>query len=156
MEEGKRQTGEREKRSVSMNTRTTIAIGGLLAAVVAFAVALGVVFATDDANGAGGIRHGMAASDGSMGMMDAMGDMDSGPFVEYMRDVLGEDGFGRMLDHMREHRDGGPMTGDPTIDDMMHRMMDGMMEHMPADNGVMPGDLDTHHQTPAPRRTPGQ
>ena len=96
------------------------------------------------------------SGDGFMGMMDAMGDMDSGTFVEYMRDVLGEDGFGRMLDHMREHRDGGPMTGDPTIDDMMHRMMDGMMEHMPADNGVMPGDLDTHHQTPAPRRTPGQ
>ena len=128
-----------------MNTRTTIAIGGLVAAVVAFGVGLGVVFATDD-----------EAGDGSMGMMDAMGDMDSGTFVEYMRDVLGEDGFGRMLDHMREHRDGGPMTGDPTIDDMMHRMMDGMMEHMPADNGVMPGDLDTHHQTPAPRRTPGQ
>ena len=134
-----------------MNTRTTIAIGGLLAAVVAFAVALGVVFATDDANGAGGIRHGMAASDGSMGMMDGMADMHSGTFVEHMRDVLGEDGFARMLDHMREHRAGGPMTGDPTVDDMTHGMMDGMMEHMqPPDNGVMPGDPDTHHQAPAP------
>ena len=133
-----------------MNARTTIAIGGLLAVVVGLGVALGVVLATDDANDAGSVGHRMAAGDGSMGMMVAMGGMDSGTFVEYMRDVLGEDGFGRMLDHMREHRDGGPMTGDPTIDDMMHRMMDGMMEHMPADNGVMPGDPGTHHETPAP------
>ena len=122
-----------------MNTRTTIAIGGLLVASVAFGVGLGVVFATDD-----------EAGDGSMGMMDAMGDMGSGTFAEHMRDVLGEDGFGRMLDHMREHRAGGPMTVDPTIDDMTHRMMDGMMEHMQSDNGVMPGDPGTHHQTPAP------
>ena len=124
-----------------MNTRTTIAIGGLLVASVAFGVGLGVVFATDD-----------EAGDGSMGMMDAMGDMDSGAFVEQMRDVLGEDGFGRMLDHMREHGAGGPMTGDPTIDDMM---MDGMMEHMQTESGVMTGDPGTHHQTSAPRRTPG-
>ena len=127
-----------------MSASRTIAIGGLLVAVVAFGVGLGVVFATDD-----------EAGDGSMGMMDAMGDMDSSAFAEHMRDVLGEDGFGRMLDHMREHRAGGPMTGDPTIDDMTHRMMYGMMEHMQAESGAMTGDPDTHHQTPAPRRTPG-
>ena len=140
-----------------MKTRTTIAIGGLLAVVVGLGVALGVVLATDDAEGSNGTGHRMDSyrGDGSMGMMDAMGDMDSGAFVEQMRDVLGEDGFGRMLDHMRQHRDGGPMTGDPAANDMTHRMMDGMMEHMQTESGVMTGDPDTHHQTPAPRRTPG-
>ena len=140
-----------------MKTRTTIAIGGLLAVVVGLGVALGVVLATDDANDAGSGGHRMAAGDGFMGMMDAMGDMDSGPFVEYMRDVLGEDGFGRMLDHLREHQDGGLMTGGQAADDMMHWMMDGMMEHMPADEGgVMSGGPDRHHETTAPRATPGQ
>ena len=111
-----------------MNTRTTIAVGGLLAVVVAFGVGLGVVFATDD-----------EAGDGSTGMMEAMGDMDSGTCVEHMRDVLGEDGFGRMLDHLREHQDGGLMTGGQAAGDMMHEM-DSMMEDMPADEGaVMPG-----------------
>ena len=141
-----------------MKTRTTIAIGGLLAVVVGLGVALGVVLATGDAEGSNGTWHRMDSDsgDGSMSMMEAMGTMDSDAMLQHMRDALGEDGYQRMLDHMREHGAGGPMTGDPTIDDMMHRMMDGMMEHMPADNGVMPGDLDTHHQTPAPRRTPGQ
>ena len=141
-----------------MNTRTTIAIGGLLAVVVGLGVALGVVLATGDAEGSNGTGHRMDSDsgDGFMGMMDAMGDMDSGTFVEHMRDVLGEDGFGRMLDHMREHGASGPMTGDPAIDDMTHPMMDGMMEDMQADkDGLMPGHPDTHHQTPTPRRTPG-
>ena len=129
-----------------MNTRTTIAVGGLLAVVVAFGVGLGVVFATDD-----------EAGDGSTGMMEAMGDMDSGTCVEHMRDVLGEGGFGRMLDHLREHQDGGLMTGGQAAGDMMHEMMDSMMEDMPADEGaVMPGGSDTHHETSAPRATPGQ
>ena len=140
-----------------MKTRTTIAIGGLLAVVVGLGVALGVVLATDDANDAGSVAHRMAAGDGSLGMMVAMGDMDTDGFVDHMRDVLGEDGFGRMLDHLREHQDGGLMTGGQAADDMMHRMMDGVMEHMPADKGgVMPSDPDTHHETPAPRATPGQ
>lgn len=135
-----------------MNIRTTIAIGGLLVVVVGLGVALGVALATGDAEGSNGTGHRMESDsgDGFMGMMDAMGDMDSGTFAEHMRDVLGDDGFGRMLDHMREHRDGGPMTGDPAINDMI-QMMDGMMEHMQADtDGLMPGHPDTHHQTPAP------
>ena len=128
-----------------MNTRTTIAIGGLLAAVVAFGVGLGVVFATDD-----------EAGDGFMGMMEAMGDGDPDGFAGHMRKAHGEDGVGRMLDHMRDHGASGPMTGDPAIDDMTHPMMDGMMEDMQADkDGLMPGHPDTHHQTPTPRRTPG-
>ena len=129
-----------------MNTRTTIAAAGLLAVVVAFGVGLGVVFATDD-----------EAGDSSMGMMDAMGDMDSGTCVEHMRDVLGEDGFGRMLDHLREHQDGGLMTSGQAADDMMHRMMDSMMEDMPKDEGAVKlGGSDTHHGTSAPSATSGQ
>ena len=140
-----------------MNARTTIAIGGLLAVVVGLGVALGVVLATDDANDAGSVGHRMAAGGGPMSMMVAMGGMDSGTFVDHMRDVLGEGRFGRMLDHLREHQDGGLMTGGQAAGDMMHRMMDGVMEHMPADKGgVMPSDPDTHHETPAPRATPGQ
>src|SRR3990172_1264691 len=112
-----------QRRSPAMNKRAMIIIGGLVDAVLA----------TDDGDDTSGDPHGATASDGSMSMMEAMGDGDTDGFVEHMRDAHGEDGVGRMLDHMRKHGAGGPMTGDPTIDDMTHPMMDGMMEHMQAD-----------------------
>ena len=144
-----------QRRSPATNKRAIIIIGGLVAAILGLGITLDAVLATDDGDDTSGDPYGVAAGDEFMGMMDTMGDLDSGTLVEHMRDVHGEDGVGRMLGHMREHGDGGPMTGDPTIHDMTHRMMDGMMEHMRTEGGVMSGDPDTHHQTPAPRRTPG-
>jgi hypothetical protein len=56
----------------------------------------------------------------------------------HMREVLGPEGYQRMLDHIAEHRRGGGMHG-LGIDGIMHQMMDGMMQQMPADrNNVMP------------------
>jgi hypothetical protein len=60
-----------------------------------------------------------------------------------------------MLDHLRNHQNGGPMTGDPDVDGMMHQMMDGIVRHMPADRDgiVLPGN-DERHQTPGPKMSP--
>jgi hypothetical protein len=139
-----------------MTAQTRIIVGGLLAAVVTLGAVLGVVLATDDGNGDRDSRpHAMDTDDGFMGMMGAMAGMDSDAMLDHMRDVLGEDGYQRMLAHFQEHRDGGPMTGDPEVDDMMHRMMDGMMQHMPADSGnIFPPGNDQHHETPGPAMTP--
>lgn len=46
------------------------------------------------------------------------------------------------------------MTGMTEVDEMMHRMMDGMMAQMPADsNNILPPS-DQHHETPAASMTP--
>jgi hypothetical protein len=133
-----------------MNTQARIFIGGLLAAVVALGVVLGVVLATDDGDGNGNISpHATANGDSFMGMMNAMGTMDSDSMLTNMRDVLGEEAYQRMLDHFREHQNGTATTPDPAIDQMMHQMMDGMMQHMPMDSGgMMPGGRNTQRQTP--------
>lgn len=131
-----------------MTAQTRIFVGGLLVAVVALGVVLGVVLATDDGNGSS-MPHAMDQDDSFMGMMAAMGTMDSDAMLQHMRDVLGEDGYQRMLDHLAKHQAGGPMTGDAEVDDMMHQMMDGMMQHMPADSdNILPPGNDAHHETP--------
>jgi len=137
-----------------MNTQTKVVISILTAVVVALGVTLGVVLANGDGDG-GGASQGMMDSDDSFtGMMGAMGSMDSDAMLSHMRDALGEDGFQRMLAHFQEHRDGGPMTGDAEVDDMMHQMMDGMMQHMPADSdNIFPPGNDQHHETPTPGAT---
>lgn len=82
----------------------------------------------------------MGGGNATMQMMQAMGNMDSDAMLTHMREVLGEDGYQRMLKHMQEHRAGGPMTANPAIDGMMHQMMDGMLQQMPDDGGrMMPG-----------------
>jgi hypothetical protein len=150
-----------------MNGQARIFIGGLLVAVVTLGVVLGVVLATDDGDGNGNAStHIMDNGDSFTGMMGAMGSMDSNAMLSHMRDVLGEDGYQRMLDHFREHKNGGQMTGDAEVDQMMHQMMDGMMQHMPMDSGgMMPGtpamqrqtpatnQPDAHHETPTPGTT---
>lgn len=137
-----------------MNLQARIIIGALGALVVALAVTLGIVIAVDDDDGGMAGRGHMNGDDSYAGMMRSMGDMDADAMLRHMRDVLGTDGYGRMMDHLNDHRDGGPMTGDPNIDQMMHSMMDGMMQHMPADaNNIMPPGRDEHHETPA--ATPG-
>ena len=139
-----------------MNTQARIFISGLLVAVVGLGVALGVVLATDGSDDGDRTTNGMMNSnDGFAGMMGAMGSMDSDAMLSHMRDALGEEQYQRMLGHFRDHKNGAPMTGDPEIDDMMHRMMDGMMQHMPADSdNIFPPGNDQHHETPGPRMTP--
>ena len=138
-----------------MSTQARMIIGVLGALVVAFAVTLGVVIAMDDDAGTMAGRGYMDGDDGYAGMMQAMGDLDSDAMLSHMREVLVADGFQRMMDHLADHRAGGPMTGDAEVDDMMHRMMDGMMQHMPADSdNIMPPGRDEHHETPAADSTP--
>ncbi len=133
-----------------MNTPARIFIGGLLVAVVGLGVALGVVLATGSSDdGDRATTRMMNSNDGFAGMMQAMDMMDSDSMLSHMRDVLGEAGYQRMLDHFREHQNGTAITQDPAIDQMMHEMMDGMLQHMPMDSGgMMPGARDTQRQTP--------
>ena len=118
-----------------MTQQAKLVIAALVLAVAVLAVALGMALSSDDN---GGMPHMGSGGGGYMGMMQAFGGMDSGEMLEAMRDVLGSEGYQRMLDHIAEHRRGGGMPGQG-MDGMMHQMMDGMMRQMPADEGnVMP------------------
>jgi len=116
-----------------LNQQAKLIIAALTVLVVVLAIGLVVSLAMDDDE----MDTNMNGNQ-SMGMMQAMGDMDSDAMLGHMREVLGEDGHQRMLGHMREHRNGTAMPSGSSIDDMMHRMMDGMMQQMPADRG---GDM---------------
>lgn len=74
-----------------------------------------------------------------MGMMQAMGRMDSDEMLSRMEGILGPERYQAMVTHTAEHRRGTAMTPGSGIDGMMHMMMDGMMNQMPADrNNMMP------------------
>jgi hypothetical protein len=97
----------------------------------------------------------MANDTGSAGMMGAMGSKASDDMLKHMREVLGEDGYQRMLAHLADHRNGTPMAGNAAADQMMHTMMDGMIQSMPAGGGsVLPPGNDQHHELPVPATTP--
>lgn len=118
-----------------MNTQPKIIIAGLTAGVALLAVTLAVALSTGDD---GGMGH-MNQPNGYVGMMQAMGNMDSDGMLEQMREVSGPEGYQRMLDHIAEHRKGGQTAGNASMDSMMHQMMDGMMQQLPADeNNIMP------------------
>ena len=117
-----------------MNYRAKIIIGALAALTAILAIGLVVSLASDDDMGMGG-GMSMSGSNHSMAMMQAMGDMNSDAMLEHMRQVLGEEGYQRMLAHMKDHRNGASIPSGSSLDDMMHRMMDGMMQQMPADGG---------------------
>lgn len=123
----------------SLMSRSAIAVITILGlTTVGLAIALGVVLATDDDGGGG--SHPMGY--GYAGMMGAMATGDSEGMLERMSEVLGEEGYQAMLDHMQEHQAGtaGPMT--PGVDGMMHEMMDGMMSMMSPDSAgrMFPND----------------
>lgn len=151
---------------MSRTILTGLAALGL--AVVGLAAGLVVVLATDDdeADTPPAAMHQMGLDDDFVGMMGAMTAMDSDAMLEHMREVLGEEAYEQMLTHMEEHQAGGPMTGESEIDRMMHQLMDGMMQQMPADaEGRMPSGLDEHDATmppadgtamPGETPTPGQ
>ena len=120
-----------------MTQQAKIIIAGLSAIIVALVIGLGFSLAMDDDD----MDMGMNGNNNHpMGMMQAMGNMNSDAMLDHMREVLGADGYQRMLGHMREHRNGAQMPNGSSVDDMMHRMMDGMLQQMPNDtNNMMPG-----------------
>jgi len=119
-----------------MNNQAKIIIGALGALAVVLAFGLVVSLASDDNMGSNMSRN---SGNQSMAMMQAMGNMDSDAMLDHMRQILGEEAYQRMLSHMEGHRNGTPMTGNSAFDQMMHGMMDGMMQQMPdASGGNMP------------------
>ena len=119
-----------------MTQRTPWIVAGLavVIAVLVVSVTAFVAMNGDDDDHMGRIDNDY------MGMMGAMGRMDSDDMLERMRSILGEQDYQQMLAHMAAHRAGGAMRDDAGIDGMMHRMMDGMMQQMPADSDhIMPG-----------------
>lgn len=136
-----------------MNTPARAIIAALVVAVAGLGAALGVTLANDDDDG--GTDHMTAQGRGVAGMMSATADMDSDAMLAHMKEVLGEDGFQRMQQHFRDHRSGAPMAGVSDIDQMMHRMMDGMMAEMPADGDNMLPRSDRGDTAP-PAGTPTQ
>ena len=114
-----------------MTRGVTFLVGGLVAAIAVLTVALGV--ALIDGHDDDGMMMGGRGNDNYMGMMQAMGRMESDQMLQMMRSVLGEEAFKRMQQHMAEHRGGMPSIYDNSPGGMMHQMMDGMMQRMPDD-----------------------
>ena len=139
-----------------MNTQVKIVVGMLVAAVVGLGITVGVMAAGDDHNGNTAMVSHMTGNDaGYVGMMGSMGSMDSADMFKHMREVLGEDGYQRMLVHLADHQNGAPMTGNTAVDQIMHTMMDGMMQNMPMGGAtVLPPGNDQHHDTVTPATTP--
>lgn len=131
-----------------MNNTARIVVGVLIAIVVGLGIAVGVMATRDNQDSVAMGSHMGGTDDGYQGMMGAMGSMDSEAMLGHMREILGEDGYNRMMQHLQDHRD-GMTTGDAGVDGMMHQMMDGMMQHMPADSqDILPPDVDQHHEPP--------
>lgn len=117
-----------------MTQKSPWIIAGLSVVIAIVVVSVAAVVAMNDDDHMGRIDNDY------MGMMSAMGRMDSDDMLAGMRSVLGDQDYQQMLAHMAAHRAGGAMRDDSDIDGMMHRMMDGMMQQMPADaHDVMPG-----------------
>ena len=119
-----------------MNKQAKVIIAALSALSLALAVGLGVSLASGDDGVDTSMGMGMNSnSNHPLGMMQAMGNMNSNGMLDHMKEILGADAYQRMLGHMRDHRIGASMPNGSSIDDMMHRMMDGMMQQMPDDRG---------------------
>lgn len=117
-----------------MNQKAPWIVAGLSVVIAVLVVSIAVIAATSDDDHMGRVNNDY------MGMMGAMGRMDSDDMLARMHSILGEQDYQQMLAHMAAHRAGGAMGDDAGINGMMHRMMDGMMQQMPADeNDVMPG-----------------
>lgn len=139
-----------------MNTQAKLIVGVLVASVAALAITAAVMADGDGMYGNSSASTHMGTRDGGyQGMMGAMGSMDRDGMLSHMREVLGEDGYQRMLAHLADHTNGAPMTGDAAMDQMMHTMMDGMMQGMPMGGGtVLPPGNGMHNESPVPATTP--
>ena len=126
-----------------MNLKARIVIAVLGSLVVVLGLALAVVLSTDAEDG-DVFSHPMG--DSYQGMMAAIGYRDSDQMLERMKEILGPDAYETMLQHMAAHR-AGATASDATIDSMMHQMMDGMFQRMPADrHNLMPSWMGGMHQ----------
>ncbi len=79
-----------------MNTQARVGIGILVAVVAALVVTLGVVLASN-----GGSNGGNGGNFGMMGNRDWAG------MQEYMRDMMGDDAYEGMLNHMSQQGSSG-------------------------------------------------
>jgi hypothetical protein len=112
--------------------RYVIAGGAILVTFgIGLSAGLGIAAAQDDSNPA-------PNGSGYMGMMASFGDMNSAAMLARMKEVLGDSAYQQMLQHMQADRSGANPADDPAIDQMMHRIMDGMLGQMPMGNsGIM-------------------
>lgn len=129
-----------------MNQRAKVIIGALIVIVLIMGATLAVAVSRNN-NNATGVREQehMHGGDAYTAMMQAMGEMNADAMLAHMREVLGEDGYRRMLEHWRNHRAGAPMADSAGVDEMMHQMMDAMMQRMPPDRD---------HTLPLPAASP--
>lgn len=148
-----------------MITLTRAIIGGLTVVVLTLGIALSVALAKGNSGTTGAMAGNMAgpgtgaagmmsqtAGMDSTGMMSAMAGMDSAAMLAHMKEVLGEDGFNRMQQHFQAVGTDPAMTGMTATDQMMHKMMAGMMTGSPANPSMTPGPSDAHHASPTPSR----
>jgi hypothetical protein len=130
-----------------MNRQILIAgVVAVLVAVVAITMAIGVVIGTaidDDHHDRISERDG---DDPFLGMMGAMGGLDTDDMLGHMGEVLNDEDYALMLEHMEEHREGDATGNASGVDGMMHRMMDGMLGHMPSTSD-QPGLGDPDHHS---------
>ena len=111
-----------------MNRNTTFLVGFLALLVIVLAVGLGAMYMGNHDSG-----HMGGGANAYMTMMSSMGQMDSDAMLEQMEAILGPEDFQRLLDHMAAHKTGSAPT-DSAVSEMMHKMMDGMMQAMPSDS----------------------
>lgn len=114
-----------------MNSSAKLAIGILAAVALALGIGLTVVLATDSST-----SYWSSGNDPYYGMMGAMGHGDWQGMQRYMRQVLGEEGYQRMLEHMTSEGCDWS-TGDDDLDRFMHDMSYGMM-YRAFNNGATP------------------
>jgi hypothetical protein len=130
-----------------MTGTSRIAIVLLAALAAALGIAL-VWMATMDDDGMMSGTTGSGMGTGFMGMMSAMGTMNTDAMQARMREVLGDSDYDAMLRHMAEHRAGMGMNYGPGAEGAMHRMMDGMMSQMGMFGPVTPSTTITPAATP--------
>lgn len=113
-----------------MSTTTKIAAVGLGGIIVGALLMASVALAAGGENNGDSKMGRMGNNQQFMGMMSSLGSMDYGEMQDHIREVLGDDAYARMLDHMDDNHQAMPMSGTASIDQMMHYMMDGMLDAM--------------------------
>jgi hypothetical protein len=119
-----------------MSSTTKIAAVALGGFIIGALLVAGVAMAAGGDHDSDSSMGTMNSNDQFVGVMRAMGSMDYGQMQERMREVLGDDAYARMLDHMDNNHQPMPMSGTASIDQMMHYMMDGMLGAMHGSAGT--------------------
>lgn len=122
-----------------MIRKTKAIVVTLVAALLGLSATVAVLAASGDDGDMNG------RMDGNQGMMSTTESMDSDAMMVYMRDVLGEEAYQRMLDHFADQQYGAMMPDDPGAGQMMGSMMDGTMQD---GGGIMSPGSPHHHELP--------